>query len=212
MAIDKINPLGGIDDAAWDLTDAEATAIACLKAIALGGGGGGGSDATAAKQDAQTALLTSIEDEVDGIETLLGSTNTALALLHTDNTGTQNVAFATAPNVKVVDSTSAQLDYNPPVTATLSKLTVAATVASFAIKAANAAAPWQKGISLFNKTTAVVSICFQTTATVADAVVDMQPGDYYEIPQTLTGPHQGIISGIPQTAGATGTINMMVLT
>lgn len=87
------------------------TAVALLKGLyaALTGTGititGG---ATAANQATQTTSLNSIDGHVDGLETLVGSTNTKLDTLHTDLTATATTI------AKAEDVASANADVGVP--------------------------------------------------------------------------------------------------
>lgn len=63
--------------------------------VAPGGGEGGGGDASAANQVTQTALLTEIETAVDGLETLVAATNTALGTIDGRVDGLETAVAAT---------------------------------------------------------------------------------------------------------------------
>lgn len=72
--------------------------------VSGGGGGGGGGDASAANQVTGNATLTAIDGHVDGIETLIGATNTALATIDSHVDGLEGVTGTTADAAVITDA------------------------------------------------------------------------------------------------------------
>ncbi|MBC7971537.1 MAG: hypothetical protein H7Z11_15685 [Verrucomicrobia bacterium] len=80
---------------------------------------------------------------------------------------------------------------NYPVSTTATPTTVASSITSVAILAANAA---RKGATIWNASTATLYLDLDAAATAADYAAKLDPGGYYEVPYGFTGALSGIWS------------------
>ncbi len=80
-----------------------------------------------------------------------------------------------------------------PVSTTAGSTTVAASITSVAVLAAN---PNRKGASIWNASTASLYLDLDATATIADYAAKLDPGGYYELPFAFTGAISGIWSAV----------------
>lgn len=86
---------------------------------------------------------------------------------------------------------NASATLQPATSTTATPTTVASSIASVAILAANAA---RKGATVWNASTATLYLDLDTAATAADYAAKLDPGGYYEVPFGFTGALSGIWS------------------